>query len=159
MQVLKSYSELSVGRLSTTAQTLYFRLFLINNRTGWSDTFQTTNQRLMLETSINSRNTLDRAKKELIEAGFIEYIPGKDKKPSTYRLLPLTSNYSQTQVEVKNAENNSNTNDNSEVLGSKIDPKTGMKTGRKTGSQNSTCSKIDPKTGSQTGLEVGLVKW
>jgi len=143
MQVLKVYTDLSIGRLSATAQTLYFRLFLINNRTGWSDTFQTTIQRLMLETGINSRNTIDRTRKELIEEGFIEYTPGKNKQASTYRILPLSM-------------------ENPPKIDStclKIEPKTGKESGKQTGNEtgnnSSTCSKIEPKTGNESGKQTG----
>ena len=169
MQVLKVYTDLSIGRLSATAQTLYFRLFLINNRTGWSDTFQATIQRLMLETGIYSRNTIDRARKELIEGGFIEYTPGKNKQASTYRLLPLSMenppkiDSTCLKIEPKTGNESGNktgseTGNNSSTC-SKIEPQmgkeTGNNTGSKTGNKNSTCSKIEPKTGNKSGKQTG----
>ena len=165
MQVLKVYTDLSIGRLSATAQTLYFRLFLINNRTGWSDTFQTTIQRLMLETGINSRNTIDRARKELIEEGFIEYTPGKNKKASTYRILPLSMenppkiDSTCLKIEPKTGKESGkqtgNETGNNSSTCSKIEPQMGNNTGKEMGNENSTCSKIEPKTGNESGKQTG----
>jgi len=148
MQIfLKPFAELSIGQLSANAQCLYLRLFMINNRVGWDkETFQAVAQRLQIETGIYSRNTLDRARKELIEAGFIEYIPGKNKQPSTYRLIPLSSEYLQ------------NPDSTCSKIEHKTERETGHKTERETGRiierENSTCSKIEHKTEHKTERET-----
>ena len=89
MSILKAYTYLGMGQLSTTEQALYFRLFLVNNLSGWGEWFGADNKRLMFECNINSKQTLERAKQRLKDLGFINYIPGKKGKPTQYTLTPI----------------------------------------------------------------------
>ena len=86
MTLLKSYSDSSVGLVPPVAQALYFRLFLINNRAGWTEWFGATNQRLMLEVGLNSAHTLIENRNLLKRLGFIEFKQGKKGQPTLYRL-------------------------------------------------------------------------
>ena len=86
MTLLKSYSDSSVGLVPPVAQALYFRLFLINNRAGWTEWFGATNQRLMLEVGLNSAHTLIENRNLLKRLGFIDFKQGKKGPPTLYRL-------------------------------------------------------------------------
>ena len=86
MTLLKSYSDSSVGLVPPVAQALYFRLFLINNRAGWTEWFGATNQRLMLEVGLNSAHTLIDNRNLLKRLGFIDFKQGKKGQPTLYRL-------------------------------------------------------------------------
>ena len=86
MTLLKSYSDSSVGLVPPVAQALYFRLFLINNRAGWTEWFGATNQRLMLEVGLNSAHTLIENRNLLKRLGFIDFKQGKKGQPTLYRL-------------------------------------------------------------------------
>lgn len=84
MTLLRSYYDSSMGLVPLIAQALYFRLFLINNRAGWTEWFGATNQRLMLEVGLNSAHTLIENRNILKRLGFIEFKQGK--KRSAYAL-------------------------------------------------------------------------
>ena len=86
MTLLKSYSDSSVGLVPPVAQALYFRLFLINNRAGWTEWSGATNQRLMLEVGLNSAHTLIENRNLLKRLGFIDFKQGKKGQPTLYRL-------------------------------------------------------------------------
>ena len=86
MTLLKSYYDSSMGLVPPVAQALYFRLFLINNRAGWTEWFGATNQRLMLEVGLNSAHTLIENRNLLKKLGFIEFKQGKKGQPTLYRL-------------------------------------------------------------------------
>lgn len=86
MTLLKSYSDSSVGLVPPVAQALYFRLFLINNRAGWTEWFGATNQRLMLEVGLSSAHTLIENRNLLKRLGFIDFRQGKKGQPTLYRL-------------------------------------------------------------------------
>ena len=86
MTLLKSYSDSSVGLVPPVAQALYFRLFLINNRAGWTEWFGATNQRLMLEVGLSSAHTLIENRNLLKRLGFIDFRKGKKGQPTLYRL-------------------------------------------------------------------------
>lgn len=86
MTLLKAYSDSSVGLVPPVAQALYFRLFLINNRAGWTEWFGATNQRLMLEVGLSSAHTLIENRNLLKRLGFIDFKQGKKGQPTLYRL-------------------------------------------------------------------------
>lgn len=90
MSILKAYTYLSMGSLSLVEQSLYFRLFLVNNLAGWgSEWFGADNKRLMFETGIGSSATLNKAKQRLKDLGYIDFKSGKKGQPSLYKLMPL----------------------------------------------------------------------
>lgn len=81
-QWLESY------HLSSNAQLLWFRLFNLNNRCGWVEWMQVDNQRLMHFIKANSRNTMMRARDELVDVGLLEYRRGKKGVPGSYKMVP-----------------------------------------------------------------------
>ena len=87
MSMLKAYTDLSVGTLSKNEQLLWFRLFLINNKVGWAESFGADNRRLMLECGFANAQTLDKARQRLKDLGFIDFRKGKGHQPTKYKLL------------------------------------------------------------------------
>jgi len=86
------YDWLQCNRLSASAQLLYHTLLMINNRAGWADWFQRTNQAICGLIGIDEK-TLIKARNELKQKGLIDFTAGKKKGDITkYRLIDL-SNY------------------------------------------------------------------
>lgn len=93
------YDWLQCNRLSTTAELLYHTLLMVNNRVGWTEWFQQTNQALAGLMGI-SVNTLKRARAELKQKGFIDFRPSSKKNEvTTYKILGVPS---QTKNKVSN---------------------------------------------------------
>lgn len=74
--------------LSANAQLLWFKLFNLNNRCAWKEWMQVDNQRLMHFIKANSRNTMMRARDELVDVGLLEYKRGKKGVPGSYKMIP-----------------------------------------------------------------------
>lgn len=70
--------------LSATEQALYYELIDLCNEETWAEVFTAANGKLMVNLRI-SENTLNAARKSLINAGLIFYKSGKsDTKPNFY---------------------------------------------------------------------------
>ena len=87
---LNAFSNLSAGTLSSNEVNVYLRLFWWNNRCCWTEWFETTDSRLQIETGIGSRNTLRDIRNSLRQKGFIDFMPGKKKKPTRYKIIDLS---------------------------------------------------------------------
>ena len=87
---LNAFSNLSAGILSSNEVNVYLRLFWWNNRCCWTEWFETTDSRLQIETGICSRNTLRDIRNSLRQKGFIDFIPGKKRKPTQYKIIDLS---------------------------------------------------------------------
>jgi hypothetical protein len=87
---LNAFSNLSAGMLSSNEVNVYLRLFWWNNRCCWTEWFETTDSRLQIETGICSRNTLRDIRNSLRQKGFIDFIPGKKRKPTQYKIIDLS---------------------------------------------------------------------
>jgi len=72
---------------SKDAAFLYMNLFCTFNLHGWSPQIPVDTCYLMSLTRTADKKTAFRARDELVEAGLLEYKPGKKGKPSSYRLL------------------------------------------------------------------------
>lgn len=87
---LNAFSRISTElALPTTAQTVYMRLFFVNNSVGWAEWFSVTDFRLMFEAGIGSKNTIYAARNVLKQKGFIEFVSKGSTKPVKYRLITL----------------------------------------------------------------------
>ncbi|SMB97825.1 Helix-turn-helix domain-containing protein [Thermanaeromonas toyohensis ToBE] len=83
------YDWLQCNRLSSSAQLLYHTLLMVNNRAGWTEWFQITNQALCGLMDV-SENTLKRARNELKQKGLIEFKPSfKRNERTAYRIIPF----------------------------------------------------------------------
>ena len=87
---LNSFSNLSAGILSSNEVNVYLRLFWWNNRCCWTEWFETTDSRLQIETRIVSPNTIRAIRNSLRQKGFIDFIPGKRRSPTKYKIIDLS---------------------------------------------------------------------
>ena len=103
--------------LSNNAQLLWFHLFCYWNEAGFPDWLQVDTLRMMGMVQMKSKNTLIRARDELINAGLLTVAKGKHKAPNKYQFILF---------------------DGSNSWGSKNEPQTGSKTGSEAGCQTGT---------------------
>lgn len=90
IEVLNAFNDLMlIEPLPQGAQLLYYKLLNIWNKCGRRDWFFATNQRLVFEIMTSSNNTLMRNRDKLIEAGLIDFKPGKKGQPSKYRIKKI----------------------------------------------------------------------
>ena len=87
---LNAFSNLSAGILSSNEVNVYLRLFWWNNRCCWTEWFETTDSRLQIETGIVSPNTIRAIRNSLRQKGFIDFIPGKRRSPTKYKIIYLS---------------------------------------------------------------------
>ena len=87
---LNAFSNLSAGILSSNEVNVYLRLFWWNNRCCWTEWFETTDSRLQIETGIVSPNTIRAIRNSLRQKGFIDFIPGKRRSPTKYKIIDLS---------------------------------------------------------------------
>ena len=87
---LNAFSNLSAGMLSSNEVNVYLRLFWWNNRCCWTEWFETTDSRLQIETGIVSPNTIRAIRNSLRQKGFIDFIPGKRRSPTKYKIIDLS---------------------------------------------------------------------
>jgi hypothetical protein len=101
MSILKAYTDSSM-ELSSNEQLLFWRLFLVNNKAGWIEWFGATNQRLQLECGFGSNRTVINCRNSLKQKGFIDFVQGKDKQPTKYKLTIGTAQESARQTALEN---------------------------------------------------------
>ena len=90
MKQLNAFGDCSVGMLlPPTATAIYLRLFLMNNKARWCEWFETTDQRLMIETGIKSGHTIISSRNILKQKGFIDFQQGGKSKPTKYKIVKL----------------------------------------------------------------------
>ena len=88
---LNAFSNLSACKLSSNEVNVYLRLFWWNNCCGWkNEYFETTDSRLQIETGIVSPNTIRAIRNSLRQKGFIDFIPGKRRSPTKYKIIDLS---------------------------------------------------------------------
>lgn len=100
--------------LSNNAQLLWFHLFLYWNEAGFPDWLQVDTVRMMGMVQMKSKNTLIRARDELVTANLLRVAKAKHKAPNKYQFILF---------------------DGSNACGSNNEPQTGSVTGSKTGCQ------------------------
>ena len=100
--------------LSNNAQLLWFHLFLYWNEAGFPDWLQVDTVRMMGMVQMKSKNTLIRARDELVTAGLLRVAKAKHKAPNKYQFVLFNG---------------------SNACGSNYEPQTGSKTGSQTGSK------------------------
>lgn len=80
------YELLVVNPLSSSALCLYNTLLHINNKCNWTIEFTVANSTLQTFTSL-SRMSLDRARNELIQKGYIKYKKGTGNQAGKYLIV------------------------------------------------------------------------
>lgn len=72
--------------LPLAATVLYYKMLDVFNRTGWAETVQVDNLRMMCMIQTDSKHTLMRSRDALIAAGLLEYQKGRKGSPGKYKL-------------------------------------------------------------------------
>jgi len=80
---------LEINYLPTTAQLLWYKLFILCNRAGWAEWLSVTNQALMAKIGVSSEKTLIEARNRLKQSGLIDFRPGKKGQPTKYKLFSV----------------------------------------------------------------------
>lgn len=93
------YELLVVNPLSSSALCLYNTLLHINNKCNWTIEFTVANSTLQTFTSL-SRMSLDRARNELIQKGYIKYKKGTGNQAGKYLIVCFdTQNVTQSDTQ------------------------------------------------------------
>ena len=95
MQINAFYRNLPNNSLSSNAQCLYWYLLFKNNELGWIKEFSVANSIVSGYTEL-SISSLQRARNELIQKGYINYKKGKSNKTGMYSINKL---YAQNNVD------------------------------------------------------------
>lgn len=89
VEVTSFYRLVKHQHLGMNAQMLWFHLFCLWNEAGFPDWLQVDMLRMMSMIQVNSKNTLIRARSELIEAGLLLSRRGVNRQPNLYQLQPV----------------------------------------------------------------------
>lgn len=82
-----------VAPLSPLAQLLWYKLIQLENRERWPDFVTVPNQELTSLVNVAQRNTIAKARTELIDAGYLFYTPGRKGAPGQYTVRLLNQRY------------------------------------------------------------------
>ena len=80
---------LEVNHLQSQSQLLWYKLFMLGNRSGWAEWVTVDNRRLMSMIQTDSMHTFLRARDKLVECGLVELRKGRKGHPSQYKLVPF----------------------------------------------------------------------
>lgn len=86
-EITAFYRWVKSNYISSNAQLLWFQLFCLWNEAGFPEYLQVDTQRLMGMIQVSSKNTLYRARDELIQAGLLKLFKGKHKTPHKYQFV------------------------------------------------------------------------
>lgn len=92
--------------LPPLAQLLWYKLFMLCNRSGWQEWVQVDNQRLMGLVGMRREKSFIEMREKLLSAGLFDLERGKKGCPNRYRLISLASKNTfalKVQLEVKRA--------------------------------------------------------
>ena len=89
IQQLKAFDEISFGNITPNALAIYFRLFMVNNKTGWKEWFTESDYWLGRAVGISRRETIISALNVLKQKGLIDFERGKKGQQSKYKIVPL----------------------------------------------------------------------
>ena len=76
--------------LPGSSRLLYYAILSVFNETGWPESIQVDNYRLMSMVDTRTERVAISARDKLVDAGFIGYIKGKKRSPNTYYLKKYT---------------------------------------------------------------------
>ena len=93
IEQLNEYNlKLITHPISPNARSIYISLLDFNNRLAWKEEFGIANNCLMEISGIESKSTFNRARKELIDNGYILYKKGKNNiLVGLYKIISLKS--------------------------------------------------------------------
>lgn len=79
--------------LSPLAQLLWFKLMGVANRERWPENITVSNDEITVLLNVAKRDTAAKARKELTDAGYIDYTPGHKGSPGRYAIRSLCPRY------------------------------------------------------------------
>lgn len=79
--------------LSPLAQLLWFKLMGVANRERWPENITISNDEITALLNVAKRDTAAKARKELTDAGYIDYTPGHKGSPGRYAIRSLCPRY------------------------------------------------------------------
>ena len=82
-----------IAPLSPLAQLLWYKLIQLENRERWPDSVTVPNQDLLDLVNVAKRDTVAKARTELIEAGYLIYTPGRKGAPGQYTVRLLNKRF------------------------------------------------------------------
>lgn len=82
-----------VAPLSPLAQLLWYKLLQLENRERWPDFVTVPNQDLLDLVNVAKRDTVAKARTELIDAGYLFYTPGRKGAPGQYTVRLLNPRF------------------------------------------------------------------
>ena len=118
---------LETNYLPSSAQLLWYKLMMLDNKAGWSEWVTVDNQRLMALIQLKREATFIDIRDKLIEAGLIEYRKGKKGFPNQYKILTFNlkvKSVVQTEVETVDIYKQNKTKQNKKKVSKKEKPKT-----------------------------------
>lgn len=80
---------LETHHLPSTAQLLWYKFMVFNNRCMWREWFVVDNPRMMVMLGTRNEKTFISARDKLLEAGLLEYRKGKKGSPNKYHLISI----------------------------------------------------------------------
>ena len=86
MQMNNFWTKRRISRINSSAADLYYALLSVSNSIGWNTQVSVSNAMLTAMTDM-STSTFHRARKDLVDAGYIKYHPATGFKDSTYELI------------------------------------------------------------------------
>lgn len=79
--------------LSPLAQLLWYKLIQLENKERWPEYITVSNQDLTTLVNVSQRNTIAKARTELVEAGYLFYTPGRKGAPGRYTVRLLNHRF------------------------------------------------------------------
>lgn len=89
---IKAFEKLSAGNLTPNAIAIYWKLFMIDNATGWKEWFTESDYWLGYAVGIKRHETIVSALNLLKQKGFIDFERGiKRNQPTKYKIIVLNN--------------------------------------------------------------------
>ncbi|MFC7319262.1 hypothetical protein [Halobacillus campisalis] len=80
------HDQVDMDKLSSSAGLLWFTLMQINSRRGWKKEFAVPGEVIRLKSRL-PLSSYKRARKQLVEKGYIKYTPGDQSRPAVFEMV------------------------------------------------------------------------
>ena len=92
IQQMRCFEKLSAANLTPNAIAIYWKLFMIDNNTGWKEWFTVSDYWLGLAVGISRSETIVKAINLLKQRGFIDFERGTKRNiPTKYKIIELST--------------------------------------------------------------------